>query len=254
MGSGYAVLDIQSDPAQIKFQELTHQLNWCETKDEFFHATWNNMPTWCRYCHQEGHTKFNCSVSKARIICYGCHEHGHRSFECPRRTTLKEPRKNVNPTLTPPQTISTSSAPVDAMTVTSIDSSDDSDDSDYTEDCSGQMSVESSENVETIEPEEVAQVQEDLQSSPITDNTPGSQSLEKLTEEQHKALSNYFDTTGPKFFHYSGEERRLAYYQSRVLVTPDEDPLDISSGLALPPNPSPTSFPEYTLYLQEQHH
>jgi hypothetical protein len=140
------------------------------------------------------------------------------------------------------------------MTVTRIDSSDDSDDSDYTEDSSGQMSVESLENVETIELEEVAQVQEDLQSYPITDNTPELKLLEKLTEEQHKALHNYFDTTGPKFFHYSDEERRLAYYQYRALVTPDEDPLDISSGLALPPNPSPTSFPEYTLYLQEQHH
>ncbi|KAG1046895.1 hypothetical protein G6F43_010639 [Rhizopus delemar] len=25
----------------------------CETND-FSHATWKNMPTWCRYCHKEG--------------------------------------------------------------------------------------------------------------------------------------------------------------------------------------------------------
>jgi hypothetical protein len=73
-------------------------------------------------------------------------------------------------------------------------------------------------------------------------------------DEQHKALSNYFNTTVPKIFHYSDEECRLAYYQYRALVTPDEYPLDISSGLALPRIPLPTFFPAYKLYLQEQYH
>jgi hypothetical protein len=49
------------------------------------------MPLWCRYCHKENHTKFNCPLSKARIICYACHEHGHRSFECPNSSTIKKP-------------------------------------------------------------------------------------------------------------------------------------------------------------------
>jgi hypothetical protein len=88
MGAGYAVLNVYQPadtPDSLKFQELSHQLNWCESDAEFFHATWNNMPTWCRYCHKDGHTKFECPLSKARILCYSCHQQGHRSFECPRR-------------------------------------------------------------------------------------------------------------------------------------------------------------------------
>ncbi|KAI9364661.1 hypothetical protein BD770DRAFT_469096 [Pilaira anomala] len=30
------------------------------------------MPTWCRYCHQDGHTKFVWKSSKARILCHSC--------------------------------------------------------------------------------------------------------------------------------------------------------------------------------------
>ncbi|KAI8048588.1 uncharacterized protein B0P05DRAFT_448439, partial [Gilbertella persicaria] len=87
MGSGYAVIGTprQSGEDQIKFQELAHNIRWREEKDEIFHATWNNMSTWCRYCHQTGHTKFECEKSKAPIICYHCHLLGHRSFECPRK-------------------------------------------------------------------------------------------------------------------------------------------------------------------------
>lgn len=100
MGAGYAVLNIQQEVnvAERKiFQALSHQISWCESK-EFFHVTWNNMPTWCRYCHK-GHTKFECPDSKARIICYSCHQNGHRSFEYPRRnmpmnTNKKRDRKS----------------------------------------------------------------------------------------------------------------------------------------------------------------
>ena len=58
-----------------------------ESNTEVFRATWNNMPTWCRYCHKDGHTKFECAASKARVLCYSCHELGHRSFECPCRNS-----------------------------------------------------------------------------------------------------------------------------------------------------------------------
>jgi hypothetical protein len=88
MGNGYAILDFyQPDmiKEEEKFQNLSHQLSWCESPEEIFHATWNNMPTWCRYCHKDGHTKFECEQSRARILCYSCHQQGHRSFECPRR-------------------------------------------------------------------------------------------------------------------------------------------------------------------------
>ncbi|KAI9477917.1 MAG: hypothetical protein EXX96DRAFT_483217 [Benjaminiella poitrasii] len=101
MGNGYAVLDTyQADdvPTELKYATLSHQLSWCESTEEFFLATWNNMPTWCRYCHKDGHTKFECELSRARILCYGCHHYGHRSFECPRRnhspTNKKKDRKS----------------------------------------------------------------------------------------------------------------------------------------------------------------
>ena len=51
------------------------------------------MPTWCRYCHQTGHTKFECEKSKARIICYNCQQMGHRSFECPRKIAQMKPKR-----------------------------------------------------------------------------------------------------------------------------------------------------------------
>ncbi|KAI9478571.1 MAG: hypothetical protein EXX96DRAFT_525222 [Benjaminiella poitrasii] len=45
------------------------------------------MPTWCRYCYKENHTKYECAKSKASILCYPCFERGHRSFSCPRKVT-----------------------------------------------------------------------------------------------------------------------------------------------------------------------
>ncbi|KAI9472458.1 MAG: hypothetical protein EXX96DRAFT_452851, partial [Benjaminiella poitrasii] len=88
MGNVYAVLDtFQADDiaAQLKYATFSHQLSWCKSTEEIFLATWNNMPTWSRYCHKDGHTKFECELSKARILCYACHHYEHRSFECPRR-------------------------------------------------------------------------------------------------------------------------------------------------------------------------
>jgi hypothetical protein len=86
MGSGYAVINTHQDldtPNEKKFALLSHQLSWCESATEVFHATWNNMPTWCRYCHKDGHSKYDCPLSKARILCYACHEQGHCSYKCP---------------------------------------------------------------------------------------------------------------------------------------------------------------------------
>ncbi|KAG1506010.1 hypothetical protein G6F47_010929 [Rhizopus delemar] len=53
MGAGYAV--IQQDP-YTEYAKLTHSLTWKEDGC-FCHATFPDMPTWCRYCHAEGHTK-----------------------------------------------------------------------------------------------------------------------------------------------------------------------------------------------------
>ncbi|KAI7870151.1 hypothetical protein BDF14DRAFT_1775096, partial [Spinellus fusiger] len=55
MGTGYAILDI--DPQQGQdISPLTHLIPWMNTSDGF-HAMWNDMPTWCRYCHEYGHDR-----------------------------------------------------------------------------------------------------------------------------------------------------------------------------------------------------
>ncbi|KAG1135539.1 hypothetical protein G6F37_012744 [Rhizopus arrhizus] len=168
MGAGYAVLNIQQEVnvAERKlFQALSHQISWCESK-EFFHATWNNMPTWCRYCHKEGHTKFECPDSKARIICYSCHQNGHRSFECPRRnmpmnTNKKRDRKSY-------QTKQIDSSAVTDQINELQDSDDDSNDSDYKDEALEKMSIMSDETENEVEdnvidPEEIRQLEQDLQ-------------------------------------------------------------------------------------------
>ncbi|CAO3647631.1 unnamed protein product [Cunninghamella echinulata] len=55
------------------------------------------MPTWCRFCHEEGHTKYQCTKSLASMICYNCHEMGHRASSCHHLTekrNRKTPRLN----------------------------------------------------------------------------------------------------------------------------------------------------------------
>lgn len=108
MGTGYAVLDIYKKPgttATEKFVPLSHQISWMEDTKEMFRATWNSMPTWCRFCHKDGHTKYECAESRARILCYACHEHGHRSFECSKRRTGKSSTKKSLQTKTAPSII-----------------------------------------------------------------------------------------------------------------------------------------------------
>ena len=90
MGQAYAVLDIGQD--EKEYQTLRHTINYDETNDSF-QLTWSNMPTWCRYCHAEGHTKTACALANASIICYYCHTKGHRSFECPRKAASVEHKK-----------------------------------------------------------------------------------------------------------------------------------------------------------------
>ena len=129
MGSGYAVLNTHqanTGPATNKYQELTHLISWCESTSEIFRATWNNMPLWCRYCHQNNHTKFECKASKAKTLCYACHEQGHRSFECPRK--LNAVKQNIPPKVITPSTKKRTTADRDG-TSRKVDSQ--SEDKDY---------------------------------------------------------------------------------------------------------------------------
>ncbi|KAI9478817.1 MAG: hypothetical protein EXX96DRAFT_638185, partial [Benjaminiella poitrasii] len=157
MGTGYTVINLfqpVDTPADKQVQQLSHQISSCESTTEFFRATWINIPTWCQYCHKEGHTKFDCALSKARSLCYSCHQQGHRSFECPRRNqpirpNKKLPRKSYQTKNTTPQKISD-------------DTDDDSSDFDYkapsnesSEDPSDGMSISSDDH--SISKEEVHQ-------------------------------------------------------------------------------------------------
>lgn len=79
MGTGYVVLQRIEGK---KYATLSHKLPWGDT-DDFFHATFPDMPTWCRYCHETGHTKYDCKKSRASILCFACDQYGHRQAECP---------------------------------------------------------------------------------------------------------------------------------------------------------------------------
>ncbi|KAI9476606.1 MAG: hypothetical protein EXX96DRAFT_460742, partial [Benjaminiella poitrasii] len=98
MGAGYAV--IQQDEGTV-YPTLHHTIPWGSDGDVIY-ATFPDMPTWCRYCHEENHTKYECKKAKASILCYGCHSFGHVVAECPTATSnapskkqgFKKPRKS----------------------------------------------------------------------------------------------------------------------------------------------------------------
>ncbi|CAO0796326.1 unnamed protein product [Mucor circinelloides] len=80
MGSDYAI--IQQLLGEV-YPKLSHTITWTNGSDnEFCHAPFPDMPIWCRYCHDEGHTKFECKKALAHIICYNCDLSGHRQADC----------------------------------------------------------------------------------------------------------------------------------------------------------------------------
>jgi hypothetical protein len=79
LGAGYAVIQQLADKT---YPQLHHTISWGDSGLSCY-ATFPDMPTWCRYCHSEGHTKFECTKAKASILCYACDHYGHRSAECP---------------------------------------------------------------------------------------------------------------------------------------------------------------------------
>ncbi|CAO3629876.1 unnamed protein product [Cunninghamella blakesleeana] len=87
MGSTLAIIETLNN-ASKHAPKLTHKIHYKETGDSFL-AVWANMPTWCRYCHEEGHNKYDCEKSLASMICYNCKIQGHRAASCPRKYIKK---------------------------------------------------------------------------------------------------------------------------------------------------------------------
>lgn len=113
LGAGYAVIHRHKNESYPKL-EHTISLSMPEDATEYCYATFPDMPVWCRYCHAEGHTKYECAKSKARILCYSCDQYGHMSKECPsprsaKKTESKPPFKKARKT--GPSSARTDSAP-----------------------------------------------------------------------------------------------------------------------------------------------
>ncbi|KAG1306890.1 hypothetical protein G6F64_007242 [Rhizopus arrhizus] len=111
MGAGYAVIQQETNKT---YPKLSHTLTFATDENFFCHATFPNMATWCRYCHEEGHSKYACPKALASITCYACDQTGHRQANCPaplgqRRASppYKKPRKSPLPSVQP-STVETS--------------------------------------------------------------------------------------------------------------------------------------------------
>ncbi|KAG1506717.1 hypothetical protein G6F52_011815 [Rhizopus delemar] len=92
LGSGYAVLDCTSDSSQPDpFLDLAHIMPWVdphnpETDDcsVYIHAYWKEMPTYCKYCHELGHSASECQQAPSnKRVCYYCYKPGHIRVQCP---------------------------------------------------------------------------------------------------------------------------------------------------------------------------
>ncbi|CEP06837.1 hypothetical protein [Parasitella parasitica] len=102
LGSRYAM--IQQLEGQ-SYLQLSHTLALGQDQEEdLCHATFPEMPNWCRYCHDEGYTKFKFRKSLAHIICYNCNRHGHRQAKCdrPKRKGSNFPPAKKQKILSPP--------------------------------------------------------------------------------------------------------------------------------------------------------
>ncbi|KAG1139587.1 hypothetical protein G6F37_009344 [Rhizopus arrhizus] len=63
MGTGYAILS---------------------SEYKGFYAVWSDVPTYCRYCHAEGHTVPDCPKKCSFYVCWNCRASGHVAAECDR--------------------------------------------------------------------------------------------------------------------------------------------------------------------------
>ncbi|KAJ8657165.1 hypothetical protein O0I10_006809 [Lichtheimia ornata] len=110
MGHGYATLNVSSSKQS---SSLSHKISWPNSED-WFYATWAEMPLHCLHCHKSGHSKSSCPTHPSRNRpCWSCGQNGHRAAKCPNHRPI------VKPTIDPPMSPSSSTS-----TATSSQSSD----------------------------------------------------------------------------------------------------------------------------------
>ncbi|KAG1016541.1 hypothetical protein G6F63_013795 [Rhizopus arrhizus] len=96
MGTGYPILSVPKNDDM--FSPLSHHLPWYQSEDEGFYAVWSDMPTYCRYCHAEGHAVPDCPKKRSSRVCWNCRTSGHIAAECAKSKNkpFKKARKTPN--------------------------------------------------------------------------------------------------------------------------------------------------------------
>jgi hypothetical protein len=122
MGSGYAIIQ-QDDNGS--YPTLHHKITL--SRDEYCFAAFPEMKMWCRYCHEEGHSKFTCQKAKANILCFDCHNYGHKSEDClspqsAKRQEMTPKKKRKSPLSSTQDHVVTTTPRQPAATVTPSDS------------------------------------------------------------------------------------------------------------------------------------
>lgn len=95
MGHGYATLNVS---ASKDYFSLSHTIPW-PNSDDYFHATWADMPLHCLHCHQPGHSLSTCPKHPSRTrLCWSCGQIGHRAAKCPNHSpSAVQPNTNEAP-------------------------------------------------------------------------------------------------------------------------------------------------------------
>ncbi|KAG1051306.1 hypothetical protein G6F43_006481 [Rhizopus delemar] len=77
------------------------RLKFMKSEDDGFYAVWSGMPTYCRYCHAEGHAAPDCPKKHSSRVCWNCRASGHIIAECAK--SKNKPFKMARETPTAPQ-------------------------------------------------------------------------------------------------------------------------------------------------------
>lgn len=108
-GKGYVYLNVNPDSNDYKHYssvpplQPTHTISVSRKDGSYparIYATWSKMPLHCRYCHNPGHTRIQCSY-RPQPRCYHCQEIGHLRKDC---TIRHGPQPTTDKTASPDYT------------------------------------------------------------------------------------------------------------------------------------------------------